>query len=56
VFFFSRREQLVALASRHAVPASYWLKDFPAAGGLISYGIDNIDVWRQAGIYAGRLL
>ena len=55
-FFFSRREQLLALASRHAVPASYPWRDVAAAGGLISYGIDNLPVWRQAGIYAGRIL
>jgi len=56
VFFYSRREQLVTLASRHAVPASYAWRDVTAAGGLISYGINNIAVWRQAGIYAGRIL
>jgi putative ABC transport system substrate-binding protein len=56
VFFNTRREQFVALASRHAVPASYMRKDFAAAGGLISYGIDNIAVFRQVGIYAGRIL
>ncbi len=55
-FFSSRREQLVALASRHAVPAIYAWLDVPAAGGLISYGINNPAVWRQAGIYAGRIL
>jgi putative ABC transport system substrate-binding protein len=55
-FFYGRREQLVALASRHAVPASYWLRDFAAIGGLISYGINNFPVWREAGIYAGRIL
>ena len=55
-FFANRREQLVRLASGHAVPAIYMWNDFVAAGGLISYGIDNIDVWRQAGIYAGRIL
>jgi len=55
-FFANRRDQLVSLASRHAVPAIYMWSDFTAAGGLISYGIDNIDVWRQAGIYAGRIL
>ncbi len=55
-FFSSRREQFVALASRHAVPASYMWPFFAAAGGLISYGISNPAVWRQAGIYAGRIL
>ena len=56
MFFLSRREQFVALASRHAVPAIYPWRDVVAAGGLISYGINNIAVWRQAGIYAGRIL
>jgi putative ABC transport system substrate-binding protein len=55
-FFNSRREQLVALASRHVVPVIHWLRNFVDAGGLISYGIDNVAVWRQAGIYAGRIL
>jgi putative ABC transport system substrate-binding protein len=55
-FFNSRREQLLAQAARHAVPASYPWRDFAAAGGLISYGINNIIVWRQTGIYAGRIL
>jgi putative ABC transport system substrate-binding protein len=54
--FISRREQLVALASRHAVPAIYAHRQFMAAGGLISYGIDDTAVLRQAGIYAGRIL
>jgi putative ABC transport system substrate-binding protein len=54
--FISRREQLVALASRRAVPAIYAHPQFVAAGGLISYGIDDAAVSRQAGIYAGRIL
>jgi putative ABC transport system substrate-binding protein len=55
-FFNSRREQLVALASRHAVPAISMWPDFAAAGLLVSYGVDNIAVFRQVGIHAGKIL
>ena len=55
-FFNSRREQLLALASRYAVPTIYENRGFTAAGGLMSYGIDNAALARQAGIYAGRIL
>ncbi len=55
-FFFSRRAQLVALAAQHAVPAIYFHEGFIAAGGLISYGPDLDALFRQAGIYAGRIL
>ena len=55
-FLSSRRGQLVALASRHAVPAIYAHRQFVAAGGLISYGIDDTAVSRQVGIYVGKIL
>src|ERR1700730_8109801 len=55
-FFGSRREQLVALASRHAVPAIYDFREYAAAGGLISYGPSRPGTWRLMGVYAGKIL
>jgi ABC transporter substrate binding protein len=55
-FFDTRRDKLVGLAARHAVPTMYHFREFVAAGGLISYGIDSRDTYRQVGVYAGRIL
>jgi len=55
-YFFSRREQLAALAARYRVPTIYPLRDFVAAGGLMSYGASFANAWRQSGAYAGRIL
>jgi putative tryptophan/tyrosine transport system substrate-binding protein len=55
-FFLSRRDQLVALASRQTVPAIYPWRELAAAGGLLSYGAGLSAIYRQVGVYAGRIL
>jgi putative ABC transport system substrate-binding protein len=55
-FFSNRRNQIMALAMRHGVPAIYDSRVQVSAGGLISYGASYEDTYRQAGIYAGRIL
>jgi putative ABC transport system substrate-binding protein len=55
-FFLSRRDQIIALAMRHGLPAIYQVPDFVVAGGLMSYGASIRDAYRLAGVYAGRIL
>jgi len=55
-FYNSQREQLVALAARHKQPVIYPLREFTEIGGLISYGHNLVDGYRQMGVYAGRIL
>ena len=54
--FSNRRDQIVALAARYSLPTIYYSREFTAAGGLVSYGANLADVFRQAGIYTGRVL
>jgi ABC-type uncharacterized transport system substrate-binding protein len=54
--FNSQANRIVALAARYALPMIYSLREFPSAGGLMSYGTGLTDAYRQAGIYTGRVL
>ena len=55
-FFNNRRDKIIALAARHAIPAIYEQREFALAGGLISYGTSFSDAYRQVGVYAGKIL
>jgi len=55
-FLISRRVQFATLATRHGVPTAYGVREHVEAGGLMSYGTDNVDVWRQVGVYTGQIL
>jgi ABC-type uncharacterized transport system substrate-binding protein len=55
-FFVNRRDQIVALVARHAIPTMYFSREFTAAGGLLSYGASLVDAARQGGIYVGKIL
>jgi putative ABC transport system substrate-binding protein len=55
-FFFDRRIQLATLATRHGIPTAYALREYVEAGGLMSYGTDAVDMYRQVGVYTGQIL
>ena len=55
-FYNDRRERIAALALRHALPSVHARREYAVAGGLMSYGTNSSDIYRQAGVYAGRIL
>jgi putative ABC transport system substrate-binding protein len=55
-FFIAHRDQLVALTARHSLPVIYAYREAVLNGGLMSYGTDNVDSYRQVGVYTGRIL
>ncbi|MET4117148.1 ABC-type uncharacterized transport system substrate-binding protein [Bradyrhizobium sp. JR4.1] len=55
-FFDSRRSKIIALSSRQRLPGIFHIREFPADGGLVSYGASLADAYRQVGVYAGKIL
>jgi putative ABC transport system substrate-binding protein len=55
-FFDTRRSQILALSARHRLPGIFHIREFPAGGGLMSYGASLSDTYRQVGVYAGKIL
>ena len=55
-YFFSQHDQLVTLAARYRIPTAYSTREEAEAGGLMSYGTDNQEMWRQVGVYTGQIL
>jgi putative ABC transport system substrate-binding protein len=56
IFFISRRVQVVTLAVHYRIPATYSAREYVEAGGLMSYGTDRADMYRQVGVYCGQIL
>ena len=56
IFFVSRRVQFATLATRYGIPATYPAREVVEAGGLMSYGTDRVDMYRQVGAYTGQIL
>src|SRR5262249_40222734 len=55
-FFTNRRDRIVSLANRHAIPAMYPFREFATVGGLMTYGADIAEIFRETGVYTGRIL